>query len=150
MRTTRRVALAPAPALLLPVLLLLLGSAAGADKPPPPLQVTARLVKIPGKLPPDDLYDYAYVMKYQVVGGKLDKQQLFVAHYKPLRPRSKITDKMRRHVAGNLKSFREGDLHKLLLSAELKKIWKGAVVDEFFAVDRKSPRYWCLRADPAP
>jgi hypothetical protein len=130
----------------------LLGGAALAQKPAdstPPLQVTARLIKIPGKFPPDDLYDYAYVMKYQVVGGKLDKQVLLVAHYKPLRPRAKIDDKMRKHVAGELKSFKEGELHKLQLTAELKKIWKGAVVDEFFAADRKSPRYFCLRADPA-
>src|SRR5512141_2531285 len=82
--------------------LLLLGGVALAEKPPEPLQVTARLVKIPGKRPPDDLYDYAYVMKYQVVGGKLDKQTLLVAHYKPLRPRAKIADKMRKHVQGEL------------------------------------------------
>jgi hypothetical protein len=128
-----------------------LGGSAFAQKPPEPatIQVTARLLKIPGKFPPDDLYDYAYVMKYQVVGGKLDKQVLLVAHYKPLRPRAKIDDKMRKHVTGELKSFKEGDLHKLQLTAELKKVWKGAVIDEFFAADRKSPRYFCLRADPS-
>jgi hypothetical protein len=130
-------------------LALLFGGAGRAEKPAEPLQVTARLQKIPGKLPPDDLYDYAYVMKYQVVGGKLDKQVLLVAHYKPLQPRAKITDKMRKHVAGDLRSFKEGDLHKLALSPELKKIWKGAVIDELFATDRKSPRYWCLRVDLA-
>jgi len=130
-------------------LTLLFGGTGRAEKPAEPLQVTARLQKMPGKFPPDDLYDYAYVMKYQVVGGKLDKQVLLVAHYKPLQPRAKIKDKMRQHVAGDLKSFKEGDLHKLTLSAELKKVWKGAVIDEFFATDRKSPRYWCLRVDLA-
>jgi hypothetical protein len=130
-------------------MLLLLGGVGRAEPSAAPLQVTARLQKLPGSFPPDDLYDYAYVMKYQVVGGKLDKQILFVAHYKPLQPRAKITDKMRKHVAGDLKSFKEGDLHKLELSPELKKIWKGAVVDEFFATDRKSTRYWCLRVDLA-
>lgn len=112
------------------------------------LEVTARLVEIPTKLPPDDLYDYAYVMRYQVEGGALDKQFLLVAHYKPLVPRSKIKDKMKSQVGGKLKSFTQGDLHKLTLSADLKQIWKGALVDEYASTDRKSIRYWCLRVDP--
>src|SRR5678815_6179553 len=62
------------------------------------LVVTAKLVEIPSKLPPDDLYDYAYVMRYQVQGGPLDKQFILVAHYKPLQPRSKIKDKMKSQV----------------------------------------------------
>ncbi len=135
---------------------LLLAAPALAAPPAPapakqtaPLTVTARLVKIPGKLPPDELYDYAFVMKYQVVGGKLDKQVLLVAHYKPLRPRAKIDDKMKKVVSGDVKSFKEGDLHQLVLTPELRKHWKGAVVDELFATDRKSQRYFCLRADLA-
>jgi len=55
-----------------------------------PVEVTAKLTEIPSKMPPDDLYDYAYVMRYQVQGGPLDGQQILVAHYKPLVPRSKI------------------------------------------------------------
>ena len=110
--------------------------------------VTAKLVEIPSKPPPDDLYDYAYVMRYEVIGGPLDKREIFVAHYKPLLPRSKIKDKMKAHVAGKLRSFVQGDVHKLKLAPELKKIWKGALIDEFAATDRKSVRYWCLEADP--
>lgn len=115
----------------------------------PPVEVTAKLVEIPSKLPPDDLYDYAYVMRYQVQGGPLDKQFLLVAHYKPLQPRSKIKDKMKEHVAGKLRSFSQGDVHKLKLSADLKEIWKGALLDEYSATDHKSTRYWCLQVDPA-
>jgi hypothetical protein len=114
-----------------------------------PLDVTATLVEIPSKLPPDDLYDYAYVMRYQVQGGALDKQFLLVAHYKPLLPRSKIKDKMKSQVGGKLRSFNQGDVHKLKLSPDLKQIWKGALVDEYASTDRKSIRYWCLQADPA-
>lgn len=113
-----------------------------------PIEVTAKLVEIPSKMPPDDLYDYAYVMRYQVQGGALDKQFVLVAHYKPLQPRSKIKDKMKEHVAGKLRSFTQGDVHKLKLSPDLKAIWKGALVDEYSATDRKSVRYWCLQADP--
>lgn len=115
----------------------------------PPLEVTAKLVEIPSKMPPDDLYDYAYVMRYQVQGGSLDKQFILVAHYKPLVPRSKIKDKMKDQVGGKLRSFNQGDVHKLKLTADLKAIWKGALVDEYAATDHKSIRYWCLQVDPA-
>ena len=113
------------------------------------LEVTAKLVEIPSKMPPDDLYDYAYVMRYEVPGAPPDKRFLLVAHYKPLVARSKITGKMKAHASGKLRSFNAGDLHKLKLSADLKSIWKGALVDEYAATDRKSIRYWCLQVDPA-
>jgi hypothetical protein len=115
----------------------------------PALEVTAKLVEIPSKMPPDDLYDYAYVMRYQVQGGPLDKQFILVAHYKPLVPRSKIKDKMKEQVGGKLRSFNQGDVHKMKLAADLKAIWKGALVDEYAATDHKSVRYWCLQVDPA-
>jgi len=131
------------------MLALLTPAPVQAQKIKDTIEVTAKLVKIPGKLPPDELYDYAYVMQYQVLGGKLDRQMLYVAHYKPRQPRSKIKDKMKQYVAGSLMRFTEGELHKMLLAPKIKKVWKGAVVDEFFATDRKSPRHFCLRVDPA-
>ncbi|XYH97176.1 hypothetical protein ACMHYB_56980 [Sorangium sp. So ce1128] len=114
-----------------------------------PLELTAKLVEIPSKMPPDDLYDYAYVMRYQVQGGALDKQFILVAHYKPLVPRSKIKDKMKEQVGGKLRSFNQGDVHKMKLTPDLKAKWKGALVDEYAATDRESVRYWCLQVDPA-
>jgi hypothetical protein len=135
------------------ILMLSIASAlmvtAGVARAAEPIVVTAKLVEIPSSLPPDDLYDYAYVMRYEIVGGPKDKQSLLVAHYKPRQPRSKIKDAMKAHVGGKLRSFTQGDLHKLKLSPDLKSIWKGALVDEFAATDRKSIRYWCLEADPA-
>jgi hypothetical protein len=122
---------------------------AAAPAPDAVVTVTAKLVEIPGKLPEDDLYDYAYVMKYVVEGGPLDKQTILVAHYKPRQPRSAIKDKMKGVVSGKVRSFRQGDRHKLQLTANLKSVWKGALVDEFSSVDRKSPRYFALVADPA-
>lgn len=129
-------------------LVVLLGFTSVARAEAPPLEVTAKLVEIPSKLPPDDLYDYAYVMRYQVQGGSLDKQFILVAHYKPLQPRSKIKDKMKDRVGGKLRNFNQGDVHKLKLSADLKAIWKGPLVDEYASTDRKSVRYWCLQVDP--
>lgn len=113
-----------------------------------PLVVTAKLVEIPGKLPSDDLYDYAFVMRYEAVGGPMAGKSLLVAHYKPRQPRNKIKDKMKDKVGGKLRSFVVGDTHKLKLTTDLKKIWAGALVDEFAATDRKSVRYFCLEADP--
>jgi hypothetical protein len=113
------------------------------------LVVTAKLVEIPSKFPPDDLYDYAYVMRYEVIGGPLDKSSIFVAHYKPRQARSKIKDKMKDFVGGKLRSFTVGDVHKMKLAPDLKKIWKGPLVDDFAATDHKSIRYWCLEVDPA-
>ena len=123
-------------------------SLARADAPAGEVSVRAKLVEIPTSLPPDDLYDYAYVMKYEVLGGPMDKQSILVAHYKPRVPRNKIKDGAKLHVAGKLRSFAQGDVHKLKLSPDLKKLWKGALVDEYAATDRKSVRYWCLEADP--
>jgi len=113
------------------------------------LTVTAKLVEIPSKFPPDDLYDYAYVMRYEVIGGPLDKTSILVAHYKPRQPRSKIKDKMKEYVGGKLRSFNVGDVHKMKLSPDLKKIWKGALTDDFAATDHTSVRYWALEVDPA-
>jgi hypothetical protein len=132
----------------LAVLSLLLASAPAPAADPPAISVTAKLVEIPSAFPPDDLYDYAYVMRYEVSGGPLDKQSIFVAHYKPRQPRKKIKDKMQTFVRGKARSFSVGDVHKLKLTTDLKKIWPGALVDEFAATDRKSVRYWCLEVDP--
>jgi hypothetical protein len=131
------------------LVLLSVPFSARADGDAAPLAVTAKLVEIPSKMPPDDLYDYAYVMRYEVIGGPLDKQSILVAHYKPTLPRAKIKDKMKPNVGGKLRSFVQGDVHKLKLSPDLKKIWKGAVIDDFAATDHKSVRYWCLEADPS-
>jgi hypothetical protein len=134
---------------------LLLAVAGGAATPvhaaegQTQLTVTAKLVEVPTQFPPDDLYDYAYVMRYQVIGGPMDKQSILVAHYKPRQPRSKIADSMKAQVSGKLRSFKVGDTHKLVLSPDLKNIWKGALVDEFASTDRKSIRYWALSVDPA-
>ena len=123
---------------------------ARAESPAPAntLTVTAKLVEIPGKFPSDDLYDYAYVMRYEVIGGAMDKKSILVAHYKPRQARSAIKDQMKKYVSGKVRSFHEGDVQKLQLTPDLKSVWKGALVDEFAATDHKSVRYFALSADP--
>jgi len=114
-----------------------------------PIEVTAKLLEIPSKMPPDDLYDYAYVMRYEVTDGPMKGQSIFVAHYKPRQARSAIKDQMKKVVSGKVRTFHQGDVHKLQLTPDLKSVWKGALVDEFAATDRKSVRYFALVADPA-
>lgn len=120
------------------------GAAAAA-----PLTVTAKLVEIPSKLPSDELYDYAYVMRYEVTDGPMKGQSILVAHYKPRLARSAIKDQMKKVVSGKVRTFHQGDVHKLQLTPNVKSVWKGALVDEFAATDRKSVRYFALVADPA-
>jgi hypothetical protein len=134
--------------ILLSFLLAVSASAPARGAEPASTVVTAKLVEIPSQFPPDDLYDYAYVMRYQVTGGPMDKQSILVAHYKPRQPRSRIKDKMKPFVRGKVRTFSAGDVHKLTITTELKKVWTGALVDEFSATDRKSTRYWALEADP--
>jgi hypothetical protein len=76
-------------------------------------------------------------------------QSIFVAHYKPRQARSAIKDKMKTVVSGKVRTFHQGDVHKLQLTPDLKSVWKGALVDEFASTDRKSVRYFALVADPA-
>jgi len=121
---------------------------AEAPAPAPTLTVTAKLVEIPSKFPSDDLYDYAYVMRYEVIGGDMDKKSILVAHYKPRQARSAIKDQMKKYVSGKVRSFHVGDVQKLQLTSELKSVWKGALVDEFASTDHKSVRYFALVADP--
>jgi hypothetical protein len=130
------------------------GRVARAEAPAPapaaaPLTVTAKLVEIPSKFPPDDLYDYAYVMRYEATEGPLAGKPLYVAHYKPRQARNAIKDQMKKVVSGKVRSFHVGDVHKLQLTPDLKSVWRGALVDEFAATDRKSVRYFALVADPA-
>ena len=144
--------------LLVPAVLIaaraLLGSTIAAAEPAAapaaaPITVTAKLVEIPSKFPSDELYDYAYVMRYEVMDGPMKGQSIFVAHYKPRQARSAIKDKMKTVVSGKVRTFHQGDVHKLQLTPDLKSVWKGALVDEFAATDRKSVRYFALVADPA-
>ena len=121
----------------------------GATSPSQPLSLTAKLVEIPSKFPADELYDYAYVMRYEVQGGPMAGQSILVAHYKPRLARAAIKDQMKKVVSGKVRSFHVGDVHKLQLTPDVKSVWKGALVDEFSATDRKSVRYFALVADPA-
>lgn len=126
-------------------------SASVPAKPPVEgeLAMTAKLVEISGSFPANELYNYAYVMKYQVLQvsqGTYADADILVAHYNPRMAREDIKDEQDAKVGGNVKSFQVGDTHYLVLS-QLDGVYTGAVEDDYFK--EKRPRYWALWADKA-
>ncbi len=114
------------------------------------LVIKARLVEIPGTFPPNDLYNYVYVMKYRVLKvmeGTYKEREILVGHYNPLIPRSQISDKMDEYVDGNVEKFEEGNKHVLTLVTPISKVWKEAMEDEYF--DVKKDKYYALKAEVA-
>jgi predicted small secreted protein len=84
------------------------------------VEVTARLVEIPdGAVFQRDLYDYATILKYEVVAvhrGAVEKgATMYVGHYNPWKPRAEAADKRAKGIGGTLKGFRAGQLHRMAL-----------------------------------
>jgi len=109
------------------------------------MEVSAQLVEIPGPFPANDLYNYAYVMKYRVVSvhrGQLADKDIYVAHYNPLKARSKAQDEFSGKLGGHLQRFRPGDVHRMALQAPLDQYWMGGVIDKYHK--EKGQRYWSV------
>jgi hypothetical protein len=114
------------------------------------LVITGRITEIPGKFPPNDLYNYVYIMKYRVlsvVKGKYAGQEILVGVYNPLIARNQIKDKMAKLALGDALKFEEGAQHKLTLLKPIEAVWKDAVEDEYF--DSELAKYYALRVDIA-
>ncbi len=112
-------------------------------------EVSAQLLDIPGAFPPNDLYNYAYVLKYKVLAvhrGKIEGSEIFVAHYNPLKPRASAADEFSGRVGGHAERFRAGDVHRMALDAPLDQFWMGGVIDKFFST--KGTRYWAVWTNP--
>lgn len=115
------------------------------------LKIIGRVIEIPGTFPPNDLYNYVYVMKYRVMkvlNGSYDEKEILVGHYNPLIPRQKIKDKMDKYVEGDVKKFEEGNKHKLVLVNPIDEVWNEALEDEYFDIDM-GEKYYAVRADGA-
>lgn len=110
------------------------------------LVLVGTLQKVPGQFPANDLYKYAYVMKYTVdtvVEGVLSTKEILVAHYDPRTARGAIQDDQKGKVGGTLTSFREGEQHYLVLRP-LDSAWTGALEDNF--PQEKAPRWFATWA----
>ena len=108
-------------------------------------EVTGRLLEIAGEFPANDLYNYAYVLKYRVLTvhrGKVDGKEIFIAHYNPLKPRSSVQDEVSGKVGGNLKTFKAGEIHRMALEGPLDQHWMGGIIDKYFG--QPGIRYWAV------
>lgn len=114
------------------------------------LIVKARLIEIPGKFPPNDLYNYVYIMKYQVISiekGNYANKEILVGQYNPLLSRTQVKDKMDKYVDGNVTKFETGSIHRLVLIRHIDSVWKDAIEDNYFDLDLD--KYYALKTDLA-
>ncbi len=110
------------------------------------IEVTARLIEIPGEFPPNKLYDYAYVLKYQILKvhrGQLSGDTVLVGHYNPLKPRAKAADKRVEGIGGNLQRFKAGDVHRMALEPSIDEAYMGGTLNEY-AEKEKGPVRWAV------
>lgn len=113
------------------------------------LSVEGKLSEIPGKMPPNDLYNYVYILKYKVtkvLDGSFNGKEILVGVYNPLTPRGQVAGKMAEKSKGDVRAFKAGDKHRLVL-VPLEGNYDGAVEDEYF--DDESPRYLAVEARTA-
>lgn len=98
------------------------------------VEVTAQLVDIPGTFPPNDLYDYGYVLKYKVLEvhrGSVEGDTLLIAQYNPLKPRSEAADKRSGEIGGNVKQFAVGDIHRMALELPIDDYYMGPMINKY-------------------
>jgi hypothetical protein len=117
------------------------------------VEVIARLVEIPeGAIFQRDLYDYATILKYEVISGLRGPVEkgatLYIGQYNPWKPRNEAADARVKNIGGKVQRFRAGDLHHMALEASLDDHFMGGVVDKYY--DRRTgPAYWAVWTNPA-
>ena len=114
------------------------------------IEVTARLVEIPeGAIFERELYNYATVLKYQVIEvhrGKVKGQTIYVGHYNPFKPRSAAADRRVQDVGGHLESFRAGQVHRMALEDSMLDHFTGGILNKYSEEDT-DPIYWAVWTD---
>jgi hypothetical protein len=109
------------------------------------IEVTAKIVDITGEFPPNDLYDYAYVMKYEVIQthrGEAPKT-IYVGQYNPLKPRAEAADARSGEIGGNVNAFRVGDVHRLALEVPIDDYCMAGIINKY-AEQTQDPIYWAV------
>ena len=125
------------------------GSGNGADENVTKLgdvEVTAKLVDVGGEFPPNDLYDYAHVMKYEVLEthrGAVDGTTIYVAHYNPRKPRTTVADERSGEIGGNVTRFVVGSVHRMALVSPIDDHYMGPQVNKVPGSEN-SIVYWAL------
>lgn len=116
------------------------------------VEVTARLEAIPeGAIFKRDLYDYATILKYQVVKvhrGQVEGGTIYVGHYNPFKPRGEASDRRVTGVGGNLRNFQAGQRHHMALEAPIEDYFMGGIVNKYFGQSTGTV-YWAVWTDLA-
>jgi hypothetical protein len=111
------------------------------------IEVTAKLVEIPqGAIFKRDLYNYATILKYQVLKvhrGDVEGETIYVGHYNPWKPRDEAADKRVKGIGGTLKRFEPGQVHRLALEMPIDDFFMGGIVNKYFGQDT-GPLYWAV------
>jgi hypothetical protein len=114
------------------------------------VEVTARLVEIPeGAIFKRDLYDYATILKYQVLKvhrGKVSGDIIFVGHYNPWKARRDALDRRVKDIGGNLRQFQAGQIHHMALEIPIEDFFMGGIVNKYFG-QTTQPLYWAVWTD---
>ena len=110
------------------------------------LEITGKLLEIREEFPPNDLYDYAYVLKYEALKihrGTLESDTVFVGHYNPLKSRNLAADDRVPDIGGNVTRFHAGDVHRMALEVPIDNYYMGGIIDKYFD-ERTSSVYWAV------
>lgn len=115
------------------------------------VEVTARLVEVPeGAVFHRDLYDYATLLKYEVMAvhrGEVEKGSvIYVGHYNPWKPRDEAADRKVKDLGGNVRAFRAGALHRMALETPMDDFFMGGIVDKYFG-KHSGPAFWAVWTD---
>jgi hypothetical protein len=114
------------------------------------LEVSARLMEIPeGAIFKRDLYDYATILKYEVLRvhrGDLTDSVIHVAHYNPWKPRRDAQDRRVPEIGGNLEEFQTGQVHHMALEHPVEDFFMGGLVNKYFGTVTNS-LYWAVWTD---
>ncbi|MCC6698002.1 MAG: hypothetical protein IT365_20440 [Candidatus Hydrogenedentes bacterium] len=109
------------------------------------IEVTAKLVEILGEFPPNDLYDYAYVLKYEVMQthrGEAPKV-IYVGQYNPLKARAEAADARSGEIGGTVTAFRAGDVHRMALEVPIDDYCMVGIINKY-AEQTQEPIYWAV------
>lgn len=116
------------------------------------IEVTAKLVEVPaGAIFRKDLYDYATVLKYELVQvhrGTAPPRLFYVAHYDPFKPRNQAADKFVKDIGGNLSEFVPGQLQRMALQVPVDDYYMGGLVNKYFGQET-GPIYWAVWTNQA-
>ena len=110
-------------------------------------EVTAKLVEIPeGAIFQRELYDYATILKYEVVKvhrGEIKGSTIYVGQYNPFKPRSEAADARVKQIGGNLGRFRAGQVQRMALAAPIEDQFMGGIVNKYFGMTGETI-YWAV------